>query len=434
MIAEAATDEQDEFMRGPFPEEQQHELSLARDGALRLHAGGVPARQDRAPVLLELRHARHPPDHAVLGERPHLALHGHARVRPRRLRARRQRLARAHAARPRASSSALHESQSRLWENVVGRSLPFWRWFFPQVQDAFPEVLADVDVERFHRAVNRVRPSFIRVDADEATYGLHIILRFELEQELLTERLSLDDLPEAWNARFKEYLGLDVPEDRLGVLQDVHWSAGSFGYFPTYQLGNVVSLQIWEKAREATPGRGRPDRARRVRRAPRVAAREPLRARPQVHAARRRWSASSAAGSTPSPTSATCARSSARERSRPRRDRSAQRVCPCLAVSSTAAARRGQTPSASVPVRRRSAAELARAPSRPRARGRAAAHCHELGEQPACGVRDLGDRPRERLLVRLRRLRRAADLADVLERGRRRPPRRSPAARSCGAS
>ncbi|HEY7729832.1 MAG TPA: carboxypeptidase M32, partial [Gaiellaceae bacterium] len=150
-------------------------------------------------------------------------------------------------------SSALHESQSRLWENVVGRSLPFWRWFYPRVQQAFPDVLGDVELERFHRAVNRVRRSYIRVDADEATYGLHIILRFELEQELLAGTLSPADLPEAWNARFKEYIGIDVPEDRLGVLQDVHWSGGSFGYFPTYQLGNVVSVQIWEQATAALP-------------------------------------------------------------------------------------------------------------------------------------------------------------------------------------
>ena len=150
-------------------------------------------------------------------------------------------------------SSAFHESQSRLWENVVGRSRPFWDFFYPQLKDTFPDVLGNVDVERFHGAVNRVRPSYVRVDADEATYSLHIILRFELEQELLSGDLSTADLPEAWNARFKEYLGLDVPEDRLGVLQDVHWSSGSFGYFPTYALGNVIGLQIWEVVRGELP-------------------------------------------------------------------------------------------------------------------------------------------------------------------------------------
>ena len=151
------------------------------------------------------------------------------------------------------ASYALHESQSRLWENIVGRSLPFWRWFYPQVQTAFPEVLADVSLERFHRAVNRPERTFVRVDADETSYGLHVILRFELEQELLTGRLTVRDLPEAWNARFEELVGLEVPNDALGVLQDSHWAGGSFGYFPTYLMGSVLSVQIWEKAREAIP-------------------------------------------------------------------------------------------------------------------------------------------------------------------------------------
>jgi len=151
------------------------------------------------------------------------------------------------------ASSALHESQSRLWENVVGRSLPFWRWFYPRLQDAFAEQLGEVSVERFHRAVNRAQRGFIRVDADETTYGLHVILRFELEQELVAGRLAVKDLPEAWNARFFELMGLEVPNDRLGVLQDSHWAGGSFGYFPTYLLGSVLSVQIWEKALEALP-------------------------------------------------------------------------------------------------------------------------------------------------------------------------------------
>jgi carboxypeptidase Taq len=150
-------------------------------------------------------------------------------------------------------SSAVHESQSRLWENVVGRSLPFWRWFYPQVQEAFPEQLADVSLERFHRAVNRAQRGFIRVDADETSYGLHVILRFELEQELIAGRLPVKDLPEAWNARFLELVGLEVPNDGVGVLQDSHWAGGLFGYFPTYLLGSVLSVQIWEKAREAVP-------------------------------------------------------------------------------------------------------------------------------------------------------------------------------------
>jgi carboxypeptidase Taq len=150
-------------------------------------------------------------------------------------------------------SSALHESQSRLWENVVGRSLPFWRWFYPRLQETFPERLGGVPLERFHRAVNRARRSYVRVDADETTYGLHIILRFELEEQLVSGRLAVADLPEAWNTRFEELMGIPVPNDALGVLQDSHWSTGSFGYFPTYLLGSVLAVQIWEKLAEAVP-------------------------------------------------------------------------------------------------------------------------------------------------------------------------------------
>jgi len=151
------------------------------------------------------------------------------------------------------ASAALHESQSRLWENVVGRSLPFWRWFYPRVQKAFPEKLGDVSLESFHGGINRVRRSLIRVDADETSYGLHLILRFELEQELVSGRLAVKDLPDAWNARFAELMGVSVPNDSLGVLQDSHWGGGAFGYFPTYLLGSVLSVQIWEKARAAIP-------------------------------------------------------------------------------------------------------------------------------------------------------------------------------------
>jgi carboxypeptidase Taq len=135
----------------------------------------------------------------------------------------------------------------------VGRSRPFWAFFFPKVAAAFPEQLAGVDAEAFYRALGRVQPSLIRVESDQATYDLHIILRFELEQEILHGRLALGDLPEAWNARMKEYLGVDVPDDGVGVMQDVHWSEGEFGYFPTYALGNIVSAQIWAAARAAVP-------------------------------------------------------------------------------------------------------------------------------------------------------------------------------------
>jgi carboxypeptidase Taq len=146
------------------------------------------------------------------------------------------------------NSMVLHESQSRLWENLVCRSRPFWRYFFPKLQELFPE-LSEVTDEAWWRSVNRVEPSFIRVEADEITYGIHIILRYELELEIIGGRLALEDLPEAWNAKMKEYFGLDVPDDAVGVLQDVHWAGGSFGYFPTYLLGTIASVQIWETAR-----------------------------------------------------------------------------------------------------------------------------------------------------------------------------------------
>ena len=146
-------------------------------------------------------------------------------------------------------SLGLHESQSRLWENLVGRSRAFAGWVLPLMREAFPAKFGDVDADGLYRAVNRVQPSLIRVEADEATYGLHIIIRFELERELLAGQIDLADLPEVWNERIKSYLGIDVPSDAMGVLQDVHWSEGIIGYFPTYQLGNIVAAQIWAAAR-----------------------------------------------------------------------------------------------------------------------------------------------------------------------------------------
>lgn len=153
----------------------------------------------------------------------------------------------------RGTSLGMHESQSRMWENLVGRSRPFWRFFYPSLQKTFPAQLGNVDLETFYRAINKIHPSLIRVEADEATYNLHIILRFELEQEIFAGAVSLRDLPEAWNDRMKSYLGVDVPNDAQGVLQDIHWSSGQFGYFPTYSLGNIIACQIWEKALEAMP-------------------------------------------------------------------------------------------------------------------------------------------------------------------------------------
>ncbi len=152
-----------------------------------------------------------------------------------------------------APSLGLNESQSRTWENLVGRSRPFWTHWYGALQETFPAQLRDVELEDFLRAINRAEPGLIRVDADETTYSLHIILRFELEQEMIAGTVALEDLPEIWNARMREFLGVDVPDDAHGVLQDVHWSGGGIGYFPTYALGNVISLQIWARVREALP-------------------------------------------------------------------------------------------------------------------------------------------------------------------------------------
>jgi carboxypeptidase Taq len=153
-----------------------------------------------------------------------------------------------------AVSLGIHESQSRLWENQVGRSEPFWRHFFPRARQAFPEALAEVGHEAFYLAINEVTPSFIRVEADEATYNLHIILRFELEQALLADQLQPADLPLAWNERFQQLLGLSPPDDARGCLQDIHWSSGGLGYFPTYTLGNLYAAQFMAQARRDLPG------------------------------------------------------------------------------------------------------------------------------------------------------------------------------------
>ncbi len=144
------------------------------------------------------------------------------------------------------TSLAIHESQSRLWENLVGRSHAFWQWYYPSLQKHFPSQLGNVDVESFYKAVNRVEPSFIRIEADEATYNLHIMLRLEIEIALMEDKVRVKDLPEFWNDRFTEYLGITPANDAEGVLQDVHWSFGLFGYFATYALGNLISQQLWD--------------------------------------------------------------------------------------------------------------------------------------------------------------------------------------------
>jgi carboxypeptidase Taq len=147
-------------------------------------------------------------------------------------------------------SLSVHESQSRMWENMVGRSREFCGVLAPRAARLFG---ISLDADTLYRAVNRVAPSLIRVEADEATYGLHIIMRFELEQDLIEGRLRVSELPEVWNARFKEYFGLDVPDDAHGVLQDVHWSGGTIGYFPTYALGNLIAGMLWERAHAELP-------------------------------------------------------------------------------------------------------------------------------------------------------------------------------------
>jgi carboxypeptidase Taq len=145
------------------------------------------------------------------------------------------------------ATMAVHESQSRLWENLVGRSRGFWKRFLPRFQELFPEANA-LDAEGMYRAINRVERSFIRVEADELTYSLHVMLRFDLERDLLAGRVPAAELPEAWAAKSREYFGAAPPDDASGVLQDVHWASGSLGYFPTYAIGNMISVQLYDAA------------------------------------------------------------------------------------------------------------------------------------------------------------------------------------------
>lgn len=160
-----------------------------------------------------------------------------------------------------AVSLGIHESQSRLWENMIGRSRAFWEHFYPECQATFSKSLGDVSLDAFVGAINAVSPSYIRVEADEVTYGLHIILRFELEREMIEGKVAVKDIPEAWNTRMVELLGITPPSDREGCLQDIHWSMGTFGYFPTYALGNLYAAQFHSAA-----GRAIPDLEDRVRR------------------------------------------------------------------------------------------------------------------------------------------------------------------------
>jgi carboxypeptidase Taq len=210
-------------------------------------------------------------------------------------------LARSPLGRPR--SLGLHESQSRLWENWVGRGQPYLESLLPRLRDAFPDQFEATTPSELHRAANRVSRSLIRVEADELTYNLHILIRFELELELFEGRLAVAELPEAWGILTREHLGIEVPDDARGVLQDVHWSAGSFGYFPTYSLGNVIAAQLWDAAVRDIPDvddlirsgeleplgdwlRGRVHRLGRLLEAPEIVERatgEPIDAGPYLH-------------------------------------------------------------------------------------------------------------------------------------------------------
>lgn len=152
-----------------------------------------------------------------------------------------------------AISLGIHESQSRMWENFVGRSRHFWKWALPVIRKDFGKKFKKYDEDDFFLATNTVSPSFIRVEADEGTYNMHVMVRFELERAMFSGNLKTKDIPGEWNKRYKDYLGVDVPDDRRGCLQDVHWSFGLLGYFPTYTLGNLYAAQLWEKIQQDMP-------------------------------------------------------------------------------------------------------------------------------------------------------------------------------------
>jgi carboxypeptidase Taq len=147
------------------------------------------------------------------------------------------------------TSLGIHESQSRMWENQVGRSKAFWTHYFPQLQSTFPE-LQNVTLEKFYHGINLVQPSFIRVESDEVTYNLHILVRYEIEKALIEGQMKVDEIPDAWGAKMQEYLGITPNHDAEGALQDIHWSHGSFGYFPTYTLGNLYAAQFFNTAKQ----------------------------------------------------------------------------------------------------------------------------------------------------------------------------------------
>jgi len=252
LVADIAAAPPAPVLPGPFPVERQQELGeeMARsfgfgdehwrmDGAIHPFAQSLNANDIRVT-------ARYSPDDlqglfAVMHEMGH-GLYEH-QVDP----------ALARTTLGTGVSLGMHESQSRLWENLVGRSEAFWRHWTPRLRELCPEGLGTLSDHDVLLAINRVEPSLIRVDADEVTYSLHVILRFELEVAMVEGELAVADLPGAWNAKTTELFGIEVPDDTHGVLQDIHWSFGELGYFPTYAIGNIVSAQLWEAIRRDLP-------------------------------------------------------------------------------------------------------------------------------------------------------------------------------------
>ncbi|HZD87167.1 MAG TPA: carboxypeptidase M32 [Gaiellaceae bacterium] len=242
----------DAFLTGDFPVEQQRLLSEEivslfglREGTWRLDPTEHPFQSGAGADDIRITTSYHPENLESFFATVHEYGHGlYENQIPHRF---------AHLPIGTGASLGLHESQSRLWENLVGRSLPFWRFWYPRVQELFPGQLGGVEVESFHAAINKVQPSLIRIHADEVTYGMHVILRFELEQDMIEGRIELSDLPQRWNEKMHEYLGVEVPDDARGVLQDMHWSGGLLGYFSTYLLGTVMSVQIWDAAARDLP-------------------------------------------------------------------------------------------------------------------------------------------------------------------------------------
>ena len=150
-------------------------------------------------------------------------------------------------------SLGIHESQSRMWENMIGKSKAFWKYFYPHVQKRFPKPFKKISLDEFYQIVNYAEPSLIRVESDEVTYNLHIVIRFEIEKELIEGTIEVKDVPQVWNHKVKDYLGIKVPKDAVGVLQDVHWSCGLFGYFPTYSFGNLYAAQFYKALKRDIP-------------------------------------------------------------------------------------------------------------------------------------------------------------------------------------